>query len=150
MQRRRLQRPPPCRSEQAGKLSTMSETNDIPFGPGPLQGLTVLVVEDDAWAADRIGLILEEEGARLVGPCRSVTEAQALLGAYPVQLVLLDLGLADSFADALASDLVERGIPYVIITGYKAFPSNIHEDAIAVLHKPVDRRQLLDLLSSFA
>ena len=128
----------------------MSEADEIPFGPGPLNGLMILVAEDDAWTAERISLILEEEGGRLVGPCRSVAEARAQLAKYDVQFVLIDLNLADNFADELVLDVIERGIPYVLITGYEAFPSNVHERAVAVLRKPFTRRRLIELMSSFA
>lgn len=128
----------------------MSETAKIPFGPGPLRGLAVLVAEDDAWTAERISLILEEEGARLVGPCRSVAEARERLANHDVQFVLIDLNLADNFADELISDVVDREIPFVLITGYEAFPSNVHERAVAVLRKPFARSRLIELLSSFA
>lgn len=129
---------------------TMSETNEIPFGPGPLKGLTVLVAEDDAWTAERISVMLEEEGGRLVGPCRSVAEARNLLNQYEVRFVLIDLNLADNFADELVSDVVARQIPFALITGYEAFPSNVHEYAVAVLRKPFERRQLIQLLSGCA
>jgi DNA-binding NtrC family response regulator len=130
--------------------STMSETDEIPFGPGPLKGLLVLVAEDDPWTAEHISLILEEEGGRLLGPCRSVAQARDLLTRYEVQFVLIDLNLADNFADELISDVVERQIPFVLITGYEAFPSNVDERAIAVLRKPFSRRRLVELMSRFA
>jgi len=128
----------------------MSEGDEIPFGPGPLKGLKILVAEDDAWAAERLSLILEEEGGRLVGPCRSVAEARAMLSRYDIQFVLIDLNLSDNFADELVSDVVDRGIPYVLITGYEAFPSNVHEGAVAVFRKPFKRRELIETMSSFA
>jgi DNA-binding NtrC family response regulator len=128
----------------------MSETDEIPFGPGPLKGLLVLVAEDDAWTAERISLILEEEGGRLLGPCRSVAAARELLARYDVQFVLIDLNLADNFADELILDVVDRRIPFVLITGYEAFPSNVDERAVAVLRKPFARRRLIELMSPFA
>lgn len=133
-----------------GNHRAMPEADEIPFGPGPLKGLMVLVAEDDAWVAERISLILEEEGGRLLGPCRSVAEARELLARYNVQFVLIDLNLADNFADELVADAVKREIPYVLITGYEAFPSNVHEGAIAVLRKPFARRRLIELMTSFA
>jgi len=128
----------------------MAETKDIPFGPGPLRGLKVLVAEDDAWTAEWVSLILEEEGARLIGPCRSVAEARARLKNDAAQFVLVDLALADNFADALVRDAIRLEIPYAIITGYAALPSNVYSDAVGVLRKPLTRRDLIDLLTLFA
>lgn len=107
----------------------MNELRDTPYGPGPLKGLRVLVAEDDAWAADQIGLILEEEGARLIGPCSTVAEARRLLDEKHVEFVLVDLNLSDSFADELVEDSRTRNIPFAIITGYQALPTNAYDGA---------------------
>jgi len=128
----------------------MNDRNDIRHGPGPLNGLRVLVAEDDAWAAERLGVMLEEEGARLLGPCRSVAEARKILKTHIVQFVLVDLGLADDFADELVADAVDKDIPFAIITGYESLPSNIYEGAAAILRKPIDKRRLISLLTLFA
>ena len=122
---------------------------DAPFGPGPLKGLRVLVAEDDAWTADHIGLILEEEGARLIGPCSSVSEARRFLDDRKVEFVLVDLNLADNFADELIEDSRQRNIPFAIITGYQALPTNAYDGAEDVILKPVQRRRLIELLAKF-
>ncbi len=113
----------------------MTDHDDIPHGPGPLKGLRVLVAEDDAMAAERLSVMLEEEGARLLGPCRSVADARRFLQNSEVQFVLVDLGLADNFADELVADAVRRDIPFAII---------------ALLRKPIQKRRLISLLTLFA
>lgn len=128
----------------------MPGSDQIRFGPGPLKGLRVLVAEDDAWVAEQLSLILEEEGARLIGPCRSVSEARALLNTHDVQFVLVDLGLADNFADALIADAAARQIPFAIVTGYAALPTNAFDGAEEILPKPIQRRRLIEVLSRFA
>lgn len=128
----------------------MPGTEDIRFGPGPLKGLRVLVAEDNSITAEHLGLILEEEGARLLGPCRSVADALELLRCREVQFVLIDLGLADNFADALICDAKARNIPFAILTGFTALPTNAYDGAVAVLHKPLQRKRLLDTLRRFA
>jgi DNA-binding NtrC family response regulator len=128
----------------------MTDANDIRYGPGPLKGLRVLVAEDDAWAAERLGVMLEEEGARLIGPCRSVAEARRLLQTNTVQFVLVDLALADNFADDLVADAIAKDIPFAIVTGYEAVPSNMYDGAAAILRKPIQKRRLIGLLTLFA
>jgi DNA-binding NtrC family response regulator len=127
----------------------MSELREPPFGPGPLKGMRVLVAEDDAWTADRIGLILVEEGARLLGPCSTVAEARCLLDQQHVEFVLVDLNLSDSFADDLVEDSRRRNIPFAIITGYEALPTNAYDGAEGVFLKPVQRRGLIEMLARF-
>lgn len=82
--------------------------------------------------------------------CRSVAEARARLENDTVQFVLVDLGLADNFADPLVRDAINLKIPYAIITGYAALPSNVYGDAVGALRKPLERRELIELLSLFA
>lgn len=127
----------------------LSTKNDIPFGPGPLKGLRVLVAEDDAWVAHQLAVTLEEEGARLIGPCSSVTGARELLDRHDVGFLLIDLNLADNFADDLVEDARSRGIPYAIITGFQALPTNAYDGAEGIFIKPVSRQKLVLMLSKF-
>ena len=47
---------------------------------GPMSGMTVLVVEDDFIVAYDMQMMLEEQGARVLGPATSLAEAQAAAG----------------------------------------------------------------------
>lgn len=127
----------------------MTAKRDVPFGPGPLKGLRVLVAEDDAWVAHQIGVMLEEEGARLIGPCSRVADARRLLEENDVQFILVDLNLADKFADELVEDARSAGIPFAIITAYQALPTNAYDGAVEIFLKPIQRRRLIDMLSEF-
>lgn len=133
----------------AERGGTVAEIRDVPFGPGPLKGLRVLLAEDDGWVAHQISVMLEEEGARLIGPCSRVEEARRLLAAHDVQFILVDLNLADKFADELTEDARIQGIPFAIITAYQALPTNAYEGAVGVFLKPIQRRRLIDMLSEF-
>ena len=46
-----------------------------------MSGMTVLVVEDDFIVAYDMQMMLEEQGARVLGPATSLAEAQELLTA---------------------------------------------------------------------
>ncbi len=107
------------------------------------------MAEDDAWTADHMGLILEEEGARLIGPCSTVSAARRLLDERQVEFVLVDLNLSDSFADELVDDSRRRNIPFAIITGYQALPTNAYDGAEEVFLKSIQRRRLIEMLARF-
>lgn len=128
----------------------MAVTTDPAFGPGPLRGLRVLVAEDSAFVAQELELILLEEGGRVMGLCKSVAEASHKLDQLRIDVILIDLELSDGFADALAQRARRDGIPYIIITGYRALPTNADEHAVDVLLKPIDRSHLVRLLARFA
>jgi DNA-binding NtrC family response regulator len=128
----------------------MGDMTDIPFGPGPLKGMRVLVVEDNGATAFLIEQMLLENGARLVGTCASVTAARSLLATERVDFALIDLRLADQFADGLIEETVARNLRFAVLTGLLAYPSNAQEHAVGVLRKPIDRHKLIQLLSAFA
>lgn len=70
----------------------------------PLQGLTVLAVEDSRFASDALRLMCQRSGARL----RRVDTLQAAyrhLRVYRPDVMLVDLGLPDGRGDALICDL---------------------------------------------
>jgi DNA-binding NtrC family response regulator len=123
---------------------------DIPYGPGPLKGLRVLVVEDDAATAYSVELILMENGARVVATCAGVEEAQRRIENDEIDFALIDLKLADQFADDLINDTISRNLRFAVMTGLVAYPSNVHEHSVGVLRKPFNSRQLVGMLAKFA
>lgn len=113
---------------------------------GRLVGLRVLIAEDLWVIADNLSVLLEEEGARVVGPAASNRHAIDLLRGESVDFALVDMNLKDAFADELTQKLIQRSIPYAIVTAYEALPTNADEGAVKVLKKPIDRNELVALL----
>ncbi|WP_151718530.1 response regulator [Gemmobacter serpentinus] len=70
----------------------------------PLQGLTLLAVEDSRLASDALRLMCQRSGARL-RRAESLATARAHLGCYRPDLVMVDLGLPDGDGCALIADL---------------------------------------------
>ncbi len=116
---------------------------------GKLRELRVLLVEDSWLLADLLAVRLEEEGAFVQGPFSKACDAIAHLQDNTIDIALVDMVLKDSCADGLIDWLIERGVPYAIMTGYQALPTNAGSAAIAVLQKPLDLKVLVTLLSKF-
>jgi len=83
-----------------------------------LQGLRVLVVENDEMNAMLLELQLAQAGAAVTGPAATVDEAMALLGGSSPDLAVLDFRLGgDQTSEPIAVRLGEMGVPFVLATG---------------------------------
>jgi DNA-binding response OmpR family regulator len=111
-----------------------------------------LVVEDEWLIAEALVEQLKEEGFEPVGPTGSVRGAIALLDQESVDVAVLDISLNGEKSFAIADSLVERGVPFVFLSGYvdSDFPAQLR--LAPTLTKPVRftelQRSLLTLLAS--
>jgi CheY-like chemotaxis protein len=71
----------------------------------PLQGLTLLAVEDSRYACDALRLMCQRSGARL-RRADSIAAAQAHLRLYRPDVVVVDLGLPDGRGEDLIRSIV--------------------------------------------
>ncbi len=109
-----------------------------------LDGLRILVVEDDWILADDIARLLTGEGAAVVGPAGSVdTAARLAAGENGLHAAVLDVKLRDGDIYDLARRLDERGVRVVFVSGWdpEAAPSDLHH--CARLDKPAEPAQVL-------
>lgn len=87
--------------------------NALPVGPAsvipaptpPLQGLTILAVEDSRYACEALRLIARRAGARL-RRAETLEIARAHLRTYRPDVAIVDLGLPDGRGEALIRELV--------------------------------------------
>ena len=82
-----------------------------------LAGHRVLVVEDEALVAMELADILERQGCGVIGPAASVAQALALLDGR-LDAALLDLNLNGEPGLPVAAALGDRGVPFVVVSGY--------------------------------
>lgn len=83
-----------------------------------LQGLRVLVVENDEMSAALLQMQLVQAGALVVGLAAGVAEALCLLEEASPDVALLDYRLArNETSEAVAAALAARGVPFVLATG---------------------------------
>lgn len=109
----------------------------------------VLIVEDSWNVALSLKSIVEQAGARAIGPAPTVREALRVVETQPISLALVDMNLRDCFADPLVDVLIARNIPYAIITAYDALPTNADRAAIDRMNKPLDHERISALIARF-
>jgi two-component system, response regulator PdtaR len=105
----------------------------------PMSGVTVLVVEDDFIVAYDMQMMLEEQGARVLGPATSLAEAQALLAQERPTVAVLDVNLNGEYVFPLAAELRAKEVPFLFATAYadeeRLFPQGVRD--ATRLSKPV-------------
>ncbi|MCQ8185892.1 hypothetical protein [Parvularcula maris] len=113
---------------------------------GSLQGLHVVVAEDDFLIAQHLEDVLVEQGAETT----MVTSVGELLtmDLSSAQVAILDKSLSDGDVEMGAARLADAGIPLIYQTGRDAAEMGQKSGAIGVLSKPVNERELLRLLAT--
>lgn len=108
----------------------------------PLQGLTVLAVEDSRFASDALRLMCQRSGARL-RRADTLAAARAHLRVYRPDVVIVDLGLPDGRGEDLIRDLTARMPQGSLVLGSSGAPDGrtraLAAGAQGYLDKPVAR-----------
>jgi signal transduction histidine kinase/ActR/RegA family two-component response regulator len=123
-----------------------------------LEGLRVLVVDDQADALELVSTILSRAGA-LVTPAASAREARAAFDAARPDVLLCDIGMPEETGYALIRDVRARepeqggAVPAMALTAYASVDDR--ERALSAgfhLHvaKPVDPAQLVRMVAALA
>jgi CheY-like chemotaxis protein len=89
--------------------------------PPPAQraAVCVLIVEDDALAAEALQMSLEDAGYGTVAPADSVATALRTIERHEVDAALLDIHLGSELVYPVADELASRGVPFVFVTSYR-------------------------------
>ncbi len=87
--------------------------------PG-LQGLQILVVEDEFLLALEVEATLIGFGCAVVGPFAKLAKAMHAARGTPLDSAVLDINLNGEMVYPLAELLDTQGVPFVFLTGYVA------------------------------
>lgn len=109
-----------------------------------LDGIPVLVVEDDGLQALDLTASLMEAGALPIGPAATCTEALRLMNSAEIRAVVLDLRLRGEDGTWLAWELYRRRMPFLVHTGYletRFLPA--HWGGCQIMFKPASMDRLV-------
>ena len=116
---------------------------------GRLQGLRVLVVEDEALIASFIEDFLLDLGCEVIGPAMHMKDAIQLAREAAIDGATLDVNIVGEKVYPVADILTERGIPYVFMTGYGVAGLRASDSGHPVLQKPYRLEHLCDILAQW-
>ncbi len=85
----------------------------------PRETARVLIVEDDALAAEALQMSLEDAGYGTVPPADSVASALAAIQRLTIDVALLDIHLGGELVFPVADELASRGVPFVFVSSYR-------------------------------
>ncbi|POR01014.1 hypothetical protein AU468_09110 [Alkalispirochaeta sphaeroplastigenens] len=96
------------------------------------KALAVLIVEDEVFIALHLAMELEEAGHRVVDRVASGEAALRCLQARPVDLVVMDIGLAGPLDGVQTAGQIREfsRVPIVFMTGYA---DRLHQEALVAV-----------------
>jgi CheY-like chemotaxis protein len=110
-----------------------------------LEGVKVLVVEDEYLVAALMEDMLESAGCVVAGPIPRLAQALDAANSEACDVAVLDVNLAGERVYPVADILAQRNVPFVFVTGYGVLPGEYANRPR--LCKPFKMADLLDTLS---
>ena len=89
------------------------------LAPRLLEGLRILIVEDNLLLAEVTKLLLEDSGCEVVGPAGWLQRGLELAEHEPLDGAILDINLHSEMSFRIAGVLRSRGVPFIFVTGYE-------------------------------
>ena len=110
---------------------------------GRLDGLRILLVEDEFL----VSLALEDDlrtlGADIAGPFNDLISALSAAQTERFDLAVLDVNLGGQMVFPLADDLLQRGVPFLFLSGYSAADMPARFAQVPRIAKPADMARLV-------
>ncbi len=117
-------------------------------GGHTLQGLRVLVVEDEILVAMLIEEMCADLGCEVVGPAGTLEEALEYSRQRGFDVALVDMNLGGVKADPVLAELHGQSVPFAIASGGSEFASDPR--ATSVLNKPFTYEEFVKCLTRLA
>ncbi len=112
-----------------------------------LEGIRVVVIEDEALLAMELEDQLRDLGCEIAGTAARLQQALDLAENGSFDLAFLDMNLFGERIDPVARRIADRDIPIIFITGYgeRTLPPEV---VAPVVDKPFTMEKLLPLISA--
>ncbi|WP_115050738.1 response regulator [Xanthomonas arboricola] len=115
----------------------------------PLNGLRILVVEDDYLLAESLNDLLVEAGVCVLGPVGNVPEALSLVtSGQTIDGALLDVNVRGQPVFPVADALLARGVPFSFCSGYDRYTLPPRFAHLSYCMKPYNPRTITALLGN--
>lgn len=109
-----------------------------------LAGLSILVIEDEPLIALEVAQGLKDAGAHVI-TVHTGAAALPLADTADVAAAIVDHALTDGDSQAICERLSERGIPFVIYSGFTQFDGACSQGV--ALQKPATSAQIVEAVA---
>jgi CheY-like chemotaxis protein len=114
----------------------------------PLEGLSVLVLEDQYLIACEMERIVAALGGSVIGPAANARSARGLIEHTTPDLALLDVNLDGEHVWDVAQELQSRGVRLIFASGYEATQVPPAFQGELYVEKPVTAKVLVATLET--
>jgi light-regulated signal transduction histidine kinase (bacteriophytochrome)/CheY-like chemotaxis protein len=132
-------------SEQSSAPQAFDEgaSKPISLADKPLEGVSVLLVEDNMLIALEAEEMLTDLGAKLVVSASTLKAAEGAVAAHEFGFAMLDISVGGSRSFDLARRLGAAGMPYIFASGYgDQVALDSDHSASIIIQKPYERDHL--------
>lgn len=131
------------------QTSDSLRVRELGAGATPLDGMTVLLVEDSMIIALDAEDVLKTLGAASVVTAANIGRALAALDVHAFDLAVLDVNLGAENSTPVAEHLTKAGIPFIFATGYGDGAGFLRDyTGVPVVNKPYGASHLTAALAS--
>jgi DNA-binding NarL/FixJ family response regulator len=121
----------------------------VTVAPPLLNGLNILIVEDEFLIAMQLTRMIRDLGGRVLGPVSTVIAGTELLQRSAVDGAVVDINLGKESSASLTEELLARGVPVVLTTGYSV---DMLPDSLAQLpriSKPYTKNGVQEMAAAY-
>lgn len=115
---------------------------------GLLAGARILVVEDEFLIALQLQSVFEDEGAQVIGPYHTLSEALKHAETDDISAASLDVNLGRDTAAPVAGVLARRHVPFVFYSVQTKDPALAPWQHIRVIQKPASPHELVQAMAA--
>jgi CheY-like chemotaxis protein len=112
----------------------------------PLEGVKVLVAEDNFLVAEYLSLMIERAGGTVIATEGDVDRLSKLVQLAPFDCAVLDIQLANGKCFEAASQLKQQHRPFVFVSGYDSSTLPVELRGFPFLQKPIGGDDLVSAL----
>ena len=112
-----------------------------------LEGLTILVVDDEWFVSAAVAEALTQAGATVPEPAASLEQAESLIAQESADFAVLDYNIAGRPITPIARQLRQQGVPCLVVSGYGSglkLPKDLSD--VKIVAKPVREDRLISII----